>query len=195
MDAYLHLNNMTVSAWRFCIWIFLSLLLPERDFWQLDFNPLRCTGYVSSNVGLNPDWAHFTGLSFPSLSLLAELHKDKALIWKSIPHTRLSQQHTGFHYVEQVASAGRSATLRNKVGGFGGPRRLPVPCQKVNLSVFHCSCRDYLTDISFSLPCLTPFPLTSYMFNRTKLALFGWAVSPDCSNISKSEFLEWKELK
>lgn len=118
---------------------------------------------VQTNVpsGLNPHWAHFTGLLFPSLSLWAELHNNKALIWKSTPHTRLSQQHTGFHYLEQVAFAGWSKTLKMKVGGFGGPRRLPVSCQKVNLSVFHCSCPDNPDTISFSLCCLTPFPLIS----------------------------------
>lgn len=127
---------------------------------------------VQTNVpsGLNPHWAHFTGLLFPSLSVLAELLTDKALVWKSTPHTRLSQ-HTGFHYLEQAASAGRSAALRMKVGGFGGPRRLPVSCQKVNLSVFHCSCPDNLGTISFSLPCLTPFPLISYVEHNK-----AWAV-------------------
>lgn len=117
-----------------------------------------------SHVGLNRDWAHFTGLLFPSLSLLAELHKDKALIWKSIPHTRLSQQHTGFHYLEQVASARRSATLRIKVGGFWGPQASPCllpESQSVSVSLLLRRLSDHAT--SLSPPCLTPFPLISYV--------------------------------
>lgn len=141
-----------------------------------------------SHVGLNRDWAHFTGLLFPSLSLLAELHKDKALIWKSIPHTRLSQQHTGFHYLEQVASARRSATLRIQVGGFWGPQASPCllpESQSVSVSLLLRRLSDHAT--SLSPPCLTPFPLISYMFNRTMPGLFGYTVSPDCFNISKSD--------
>lgn len=104
-------------------------------------------------------------------SLLAELLKIKHSS-ENQAFTLASQQHTGSHYLEQVASTGRSATLRMKAVALGGPRRLPVSCQKVNLSVFHCSCPDNLGPISFSLPCLTPFPLISYVYQNKAQAVW-----------------------